>query len=61
MMVPKSFRIQDYKARALHDAAQKKGMDDGSLLREIVDQWLVGQGYDPYDYIEPLTPPARNR
>lgn len=58
MMVPKAFRLEDYKARAIHDYASRARRSDGDLLRAIVSEWLEAQGYDPYDYIEPLTKPV---
>ncbi|WP_328937668.1 hypothetical protein OG288_15785 [Streptomyces tauricus] len=58
-MIPKAFKLPDYKARALHDYAVQAGKSDGELLRDLVDQFLTEKGYDPFDYIAPLTPPNR--
>ncbi|WP_328494119.1 hypothetical protein OHS59_16290 [Streptomyces sp. NBC_00414] len=60
MMVPKAFRIEDYKARAVHDYATRARKSDGELLRDIVSRYLEDQGYDPYDYIEPTTGSTRS-
>lgn len=54
-MVPKSFKLPDYQARALHDYAVQANKSDGELLRDIVGQYLTDRGYDPYDYIAPLS------
>ncbi|WP_328932636.1 MULTISPECIES: hypothetical protein [unclassified Streptomyces] len=51
MMIPKSFRMPDWLACALHDAALEQGLDDGELLRRIVTQHLQDRGYQLSDYM----------
>lgn len=51
MMIPKSFRMPDWLARALHDSALEQGLDDGEMLRRIVTQHLEGSGYKLSDYM----------
>ncbi len=51
MMIPKSFRMPDWLARALHDSASDQGLDDGELLRRIVTEHLENRGYKLSDYM----------
>lgn len=60
MKVPKAFRLDDYKARALHDYAVKKDISDSKLLESIVSDWLNSQdGYDPFKYIAEVSHSSR--
>lgn len=60
MMVPKSFRLQDWAARALHDSADSYQISDGDLLRRIVLEHLEREGINLSDYMF-ATNPSRNR
>lgn len=60
-LVPKSFKLPDYQARALHDYAVQNNKSDGELLRDLVNKYLEDMGYDPYAYIPTLSTPARTR
>lgn len=51
MMVPKSFRMQDWLAEAFHDAAQADGLQDGELLRRMITKHLEDRGYKLSDYM----------
>ncbi|MGW6738646.1 hypothetical protein [Streptomyces sp. NPDC055013] len=51
MMIPKSFRMPDWLARALHDAAIEQGLDDGEMLRRIITSHLEGRGYKLSEYM----------
>ncbi|WP_019057765.1 hypothetical protein [Streptomyces prunicolor] len=51
MMVPKSFRMQDWLARAFHDAAIEQGLQDGELLRRLVTKHLEDRGCKLSDYM----------
>lgn len=51
MMVPKSFRMQDWLAAAFHDAALEDGLQDGELLRRMITKHLEERGVKLSDYM----------
>lgn len=52
MNVPKSFRVPDYVAEALHDITIREGLEhDGDLLRRIVFKFLEDENVNLSDYM----------
>jgi hypothetical protein len=60
-MVPKTFKLPDYQARALHQAALDRNVSDGELIRKILHDYLEEQGYDIFDFVPPLSGRPNNR